>query len=311
MPRKPPKIIIIAGATASGKTAAAVKLAKEIDGEIVSADSMQIYKGLNIGTAKPNQAEMRGVKHHLIDFLPPNAEYNAALYQKDARKIIENLRDGGVTPIVAGGTGLYINSLLYDMTFSQSGGDCALRKRLEAQYDEIGGDAMLSELSRLNPSAAKPHANDKKRVIRALETALTGKKPDGDEFNSKPYYGQDEYIFFGLNRDRQELYQKIDERVDGMIKSGLVGEIESLLSSGLSFDAQSMQSIGYKEFKAYFSGTAPLAETVEQIKRHTRNYAKRQITWFKRYNNIIRVDAGEGTDAYDGILNSILQNSIL
>ncbi|MDR3263612.1 MAG: tRNA (adenosine(37)-N6)-dimethylallyltransferase MiaA [Clostridiales bacterium] len=276
------KIIIVAGPTASGKTALAVKLAKTFNGEVISADSMQIYKRLDIGTAKPTESETDGVKHHLIDFVEPDAPYNAALYQKDARKIIDALIKADKTPILAGGTGLYINSVLYDMNFANSDKNPELRCELEKKYDKDGGAAMLEELSLSNPEvAAKLHVNDKKRVVRACETALIGKKTDGDEFNTKLYYN--DYIFVTLNPDRARLYAKINERTDLMLKNGLTQEVKELIDTGLTFDMQSMQSIGYKEFEGYFFKGQPLESVAETIKQHTRNYAKRQITWFKRY----------------------------
>jgi tRNA dimethylallyltransferase len=296
MRKKNSKIIFVAGPTASGKTALAVGVARRFGGEVISADSMQIYRGLNIGTAKPKPEETLGVPHHLIDFVDPRGEYSAALYQRDARRLIEDIRSAGKIPVVAGGTGLYIHSLLYDMNFSRTGKNPDARALLETRYDEIGGEKMLAELSSSNPDIAeKLHKNDKKRIIRALESAVYGVKPAEDEFYRSEFYERNDIIFIGLNASRDILYEKINRRADKM-GDGLIEEIETLLAAGVSFDCQSMQSIGYKEWREYFSrsilknaennNTARDA-VMETVKRHTRNYAKRQITWFKRYNGWI------------------------
>jgi tRNA dimethylallyltransferase len=284
------RIIVLAGPTASGKTALAVKLAECLNGEVISADSMQIYRGLKVGTAKPDAEEMRGIEHHLIDFVDPKSEYSAAQYQTDARRVIERLFSEEKTPILAGGTGLYINSVLYDMRFSNSQKNQELRAELEREYDENGGEALLKRLSVYDSAAAaKLHANDKKRIVRAVEAATTGEKPACDEFNSKLFY--DNFVMIGLNPDREKLYAKINARVEIMLRRGLIEEIEGLIASGLTFERQSMQSIGYKEFKEYFFNGAPIQEVVETVKQHTRNYAKRQITWFKRYPAINWIDS--------------------
>ena len=314
MRKKNPKIIFIAGPTASGKTALAVNVARRFGGEVISADSMQIYRGLDIGTAKPIASERQGVPHHLIDFVDPRGEYSAALYQRDARRLIEDIRSAGKIPIVAGGTGLYIHSLLYDMSFSRTGKDQELRALLEARYDEFGGETMLTELSAANPElAARLHKNDKKRIIRALESAAYGVKPKEDEFYSSEFYEKDEIIFIGLNPGRGLLYEKINRRADGM-RDGLMNEIEALLAAGVSFDCQSMQSIGYKEWREYFSqGILKSAENhntmrdavMETVKQHTRNYAKRQLTWFKRYNDKITWFDSSLTDFEEDIFRLI------
>ena len=278
------KVIVIAGPTATGKTALSVRLAKELNTEIISADSIQIYKKLNIGSAKPEKSEMQGIPHHLMDFLEPDSTYSVADYVKDAKAKIDELHAEGKIPIITGGTGLYISSLVDNVEFSDVEVDTTVRDRLNDELKEIGIDAMYERLKKIDPdSAADIHPNNTKRVIRALEIfETTGKtkkeQNESSKLNKSPY----DFCLIGLNCERELLYERINKRVDIMRKRGLFDEVCDLLSSGVSKDAQSMQGIGYKEVVMALSGEITEDECIELIKKNSRNYAKRQLTWFKR-----------------------------
>ncbi|MEG1612736.1 MAG: tRNA (adenosine(37)-N6)-dimethylallyltransferase MiaA [Clostridia bacterium] len=281
------KILCIVGPTASGKSAFAIEVAKQLNSEIISADSMQIYKHMNIGTAKICQADTH-IKHHLLDIVEPFAEFSVANYQTLALPIIEQLIKDNKTPIVCGGTGLYINSILYPLNFSETSKNNDLRDSLKAKLNEFGAEYMHDWLCRLDTvSAEKIHTNDTKRVLRALEINLNF----GLKVNTEIKQPQYEYLMIGFNpNDRKTLYDRIDNRVDTMFLNGLTTEVENLIKNGVTFDCQSMQAIGYKEFKQYFSGDINITELKELIKQHSRNYAKRQLTWFKKYNDIVWFD---------------------
>ena len=278
------KVIVIAGPTATGKTALSVRLAKELNTEIISADSIQIYKKLNIGSAKPEKSEMQGIPHHLMDFLEPDSTYSVADYVKDAKVKIDELHAEGKIPIITGGTGLYISSLVDNVEFSDVEVDTTVRDRLNEELKEIGIDAMYERLKKIDPdSAADIHPNNTKRVIRALEIfETTGKtkkeQNESSKLNKSPY----DFCLIGLNCERELLYDRINKRVDIMFESGLFEEVKEILSSGVSKDAQSMQGIGYKEVVMALSGEITEDECIELIKKNSRNYAKRQLTWFKR-----------------------------
>ena len=277
------KVFVIAGPTASGKSAFGVDIAKEINGEIISCDSMQIYKRMNIGTAKISIEEMDGVVHHLIDIVEPNEEFSVGEYSFRANELIGDIASRGKVPIVVGGTGLYIDSILYPMSF----GGCkniAIRKSLEEDCEKYGKEYMHELLVKIDPyDAEKIHPNNVKRVLRALEIyRTTGKCKSNMQEKSKNL--KYDVCMIALDLDRNVLYKRINERVDKMIEAGLLNEIKFLLSKGIGFEKQSMQAIGYKEFKEYMSGLKTLEETVEAIKRNSRNYAKRQLTWFKKYD---------------------------
>ena len=285
---KRPEIIVITGPTATGKSALGVKLAQEINGEIVSADSMQIYKFMDIGTAKPTIAERCDIPHHLIDFIHPLEDYSVALYVEDASKCIEDIYTRGKQPILVGGSGLYIDSLLAGRTFSTRGDD-NLRKQLEEEFDSTGGDAMLKKLRVVDKeSAEKLHSNDKKRIVRALEAFITtGKTISGHDVESRMVPPRYNAIKIALNfSDRNELYARINRRFDGMILRGLVDEVKSLLSMGVSRNYTSMQAIGYKEISAAIQGSYDLSTAEEKIKMESRRYAKRQLTWLRRDDDI-------------------------
>ena len=272
-------IIAIGGATATGKSALAVELARRIGGEIVSADSMQIYKGMDIGTAKITEEEKGGIPHYMIDIVSPKEPYNVAMYVKDADKAIDEIRSHGKTPILVGGTGLYIRSLLYN--YSHSAYDEELRAKITEEYEEKGADALWNKLRDLDPIAAeKIHKNNVKRVIRALEVVILTGKSIADTEESNPEKRR-EHALFCIETDRETLYERINKRVDRMFDGGLENEIDRLLSEGVDFSCQSMQAIGYKEFAAYKAGNATLEEVKEAIKINSRHYAKRQETWFR------------------------------
>ncbi|MDE6362241.1 MAG: tRNA (adenosine(37)-N6)-dimethylallyltransferase MiaA [Clostridia bacterium] len=277
------KLILIVGATASGKSQAGVELAKKFNGEIISCDSMQIYEDMDIGTAKVTCEEMQGITHHLIDVVDPTAEFSVGEFATMADKAISDIISHGKTPIVVGGTGLYVDGILYPMTF---GGDknIEIRNELERQLALYGKEYMHSMLAEIDPiDAKKIHPNNTKRVLRALEIYKTTGvcKSDLQEKTRDLKY---EICMIALDVDRKILYEKIDARVDKMFEMGLLDEVKQLLSRGVGFENQSMQAIGYKEFKEYFNGLKTLEETKEIIKQNSRNYAKRQLTWFRKYD---------------------------
>ena len=288
-------VIVITGPTATGKTAVGALLAKSLNGEVVSADSMQIYTHMNIGTAKPTLLEMQGVPHHMLDIVPPWEDYSVARYTDDAARCVDDIIQRGKTPVLVGGTGLYIDSLLSGREFSARGNP-ALRMEIEGRYDEIGGEAMLRELCEFDPeSAAKLHANDKKRIVRAIETYKTSGKPisqhNVETKSLPPRYGS---IKFALTfSDRSELYAKIDRRVDYMLEKGLLDEVRSLIDMGVPSGCTAMQGIGYKEMAEVISGKCDICHAAENIKMESRRYAKRQLTWLRRDTEVIWMKYGE------------------
>ncbi|MCL2662331.1 MAG: tRNA (adenosine(37)-N6)-dimethylallyltransferase MiaA [Oscillospiraceae bacterium] len=283
-----PNLIVITGPTATGKSALGVQLAKQIDGEIVSADSMQVYKYMDIGTAKPTNEERENIPHHLIDFVHPSEDYSVARYIRDASDCINEIIKRGKQPILVGGSGLYIDSLLSGRSFSARG-DAGLRQELEEEYENTGGEVMLKKLGSFDPKTAdKLHANDKKRIIRALETYLiTGKtisQHDAETKAKPPRYNALKYALTFL--DREKLYERIDRRVDDMISLGLVDEVISLLKMGISNKCTSMQAIGYKELTAVLTCGTDIETALEKIKMESRRYAKRQLTWLRRDDDV-------------------------
>ena len=283
MPSK--KILVIVGPTASGKTRMAVELAKAHNGEVVSADSMQIYRRMDIGTAKPTAEEMDGVPHHMIDVADPEEDFSVARYVELASACVDDILARGKLPIVAGGTGLYVDSLLSGRTFAAFSPESALRKELEEELAERGGEAMLEELSRVDPeAAARLHPNDHKRIVRALEVyRSTGRTISEHNRETQALPPRYEALTIGLNfQDRADLWARIDARVDQMAADGLEREVRELLSSGLSPRCTAMQAIGYKEFVAAVEGDMTWREAEELVKLRSRQYAKRQLTWFRR-----------------------------
>jgi tRNA dimethylallyltransferase len=281
-------VVIITGPTAVGKTKYAIEIAKAFQGEIISADSMQIYKYMTIGSAKPSKEEMSLATHHLVDIINPKDEFSVAEYQDIAKNCINKVFDSGKTPIISGGTGLYLNSLIYDMDFSVIPKQADFRKILEKEAETYGVEHVHKRLASLDKEAAERiHPNNLKKVIRALELLeLTGESVKRFEESFVPTKDY-ECILIGLTRDRDELYQRINARVDKMISLGLVEEVVELQSRGLSEKNISMQGIGYKEIIPYLRGEYDLDEAIRLIKRNTRHYAKRQLTWFRRYHDMI------------------------
>lgn len=289
------KLIILAGPTASGKTAVSVDLAKRIGGEIISADSMQIYRGMDIGTAKITSDEMQGVKHYLINVSDPKEDFNIVKFQNMVKCSIEEIKKNGHIPILVGGTGFYIQSIIYDINFDKEDDNGSIRKVLEEEYDKMGADFMYEKLKKIDSiSAENIHKNNKKRIIRAIEyflinNALISEHNELQRKKTSPY----DFRFFVLNPKRDILYDRINKRVDKMVEKGLVDEVKSLIESGLSIDNISMQGIGYKEIVEYLEGNIPLDKAVENIKQNTRHMAKRQVTWFKRERDVIYIDPFE------------------
>lgn len=279
-------IIIVGGPTACGKTEYAIEIAKALDGEIVSCDSMQLYKYMDIGSAKPNAHELAQVRHHLVDVIDPREKFSAAKYQKLAREAIDDILSRGKTPVIAGGTGLYINSVIYDMNFSSADADEDERNRLRILAEKEGPEALHKLLQDADPdAAARIHPNNIKKVIRAIEAARSGNRiPDFDK-SFVPYSSYSPKMI-ALTRDREELYDRINRRVEILFDKGLVDELVFLKKMGLSPDDISMKGIGYKEVLGYLDGRYSLEETKELVKKNTRHYAKRQLTWLRRYKDI-------------------------
>ncbi len=282
----PPKVIVVAGPTATGKTRLGIELAREYNGEIVSADSMQVYRHMDIGTAKATSAERAQIPHHMLDIAEPGEDYSAARYVKDASRCCDDILARGKLPIIVGGTGLYIDSLLSGRAFAdRDEGDAALREQLSLQYDRLGGEVMLSRLSHVDPErAAKLHPADKRRIVRAIEVyTLTGITiTQHDEMTRSLPKRYDAAVILLNYSDRAELYSRIDRRVDSMVEQGLFREVEELLSGGLYAGCTAMQAIGYKEAAMAVRGEISRDEAAALIKLNSRRYAKRQLTWFNR-----------------------------
>lgn len=289
---------VIVGATAAGKTATAVAFAKLIDGEIISADSMQIYRHMDIGTAKPTLEEMAGVPHHLIDFVEPDEEYNVARFKDEALATIADIFARGKTPVIVGGTGLYVNALTKPWSFAVEDTDLEIRAQLETEMASLGKEIMHQRLAEVDPiTAAELHPNNKKRVIRALEVyAVTGKPKSQLDQEGRAIELPYNYSLLGLKMERELLYERINMRVDMMMAAGLLAEVESLVAAGYHRELVSMKAIGYKEFFPYLDGEIDLAEAVRILKRDTRHFAKRQLTWFRRDDEITWFAATEDTN---------------
>ena len=291
MNKKP--LIILTGPTAVGKTALSIRLAKKINGEIISADSMQVYRGMDIGSAKVSEEEMDGVKHYLIDVLEPSDEFNVVKFQEMAKEAMDDIYSKGKIPIIAGGTGFYIQSILYDIDFEKNENDREYRTYLENIAATEDGEKKLYEmLQNIDPKSAEIiHANNVKRVIRALEffketgTPISEHNEEQREKNS-PY----NFCYFVLNDDREKMYANIEKRVDIMLDMGLVSEVEKLYEKGYHKEMVSMQGLGYKEILDYLNGDISLERAVYLIKRDTRHFAKRQLTWFRREKNVTWVN---------------------
>ena len=293
-------IICIAGPTASGKTALAVALAKALDGEVVSCDSMQIYRRMDIGTAKPTKEEMQGIPHHMLDVVDPGEDFSVSRYCQMATPIVEDILARGKTAIVAGGTGLYMDALINGSDFAPYPAT-GMREKLESQADTEGMEAMLSLLRSIDPEAAsRLHLKDRKRILRALEVYYeTGETITAHNLKTKAIPPRFQPVWFALEDvNRQDLYDRIDRRVETMVKDGLIEEIRSLLDSGVPEKCTAMQAIGYKEFTDALAGRATIAEAITQVQQASRHYAKRQLTWFRRNQNIhwLRRNPGDTTE---------------
>ncbi|MBP3759646.1 MAG: tRNA (adenosine(37)-N6)-dimethylallyltransferase MiaA [Firmicutes bacterium] len=301
------KIIVIAGPTACGKTEYAIRVAQHVDGEVVSCDSMQLYKYMSIGSAKPTPEEQAAVRHWLVDEIDPRDEFSVARYRDMAKEAINDIISRGKVPVIAGGTGLYLNSLLYDMDFSDTDKDAEFRNTLMEEAELFGPEYVHKKLEAIDPvKASKIHPNNLKKVIRALEGASMGKGiADFRDLNKRT----EDYdvLLIGLTRDRAELYDRINRRVDIMVEQGLFEEVRDLLEMGLQEEDISMKGIGYKEIIAYFDGVYPKEEAIGKIKQNTRHLAKRQLTWFRRYEDMHWVNISELGD--EGALDEVLELS--
>ncbi len=298
-------VIAVVGPTASGKTALSVELAKQLDGEVINGDSTQVYKGLDIGTAKITTAEMEGIPHHMFDIKEPHESFSVAEYQAEVRKWIEHIQSRGKIPIIAGGTGLYVQSVLYDFRFTEQASDIEVRKRLERELVERGATSLYEKLVQEDPAGAKKiHPNNHRRIVRALEIIeVTGKTKTAHEED----VGQNalyNHLLVGLQMDRELLYSRIDKRVDIMMAQGFLEEVEALWQAGIR-DVQSVRAIGYGELQQYIEGKLPLDEAIALIQKNTRNYAKRQMTYFRNKLDVSWFDAELGTTK---IVDRIMEN---
>lgn len=290
MKKKP--LIILTGPTAVGKTKASIGLAKAVDGEIISADSMQVYRHMDIGSAKIKPEEMEGIPHHLIDVLEPDDEFHVVKFQQLAKKAMREIWERGHIPIVTGGTGFYIQALLYDIDFDENEKEDACRKELEAYAREHGAEALHEKLALVDPASAEMiHPNNIKRVIRALEFyEQTGKRISEHNETQRQRESPYAFAYFVLTDDRAHLYERINRRVDQMIEEGLINEVQALKDKGYTKQLVSMQGLGYKEILDYLDGNCTLEEAIYTIKRDTRHFAKRQLTWFKRERDVIWIN---------------------
>lgn len=297
MKQKP--MIILTGPTAVGKSALSVELAKKINGAVISADSMQVYRHMDIGSAKIMPEEMQGITHYMIDELEPDEEFHVVRFTTMAKEYLKEIYAAGKIPIIAGGTGFYIQALLYDIDFTEQQCDEAYRRQLEEQAKEHGAGYLHEMLRKVDPASAEAiHANNVKRVIRALEFYhLSGQKISEHNETERQKQSPYNFAYFVLNDERAKLYERIDKRVDAMIEAGLVNEVQKLKDMGCSREMVSMQGLGYKEILAYLDGEYTLEEAVYIIKRETRHFAKRQLTWFKRERDVIWLD--KQTFGYD------------
>lgn len=303
-------LVILTGPTAVGKTALSIKLASEIGGEIISADSMQVYRQMDIGSAKIKPEEMGGIPHHLIDILEPEEEFNVCLFEKLALEAMEQIYERGHIPVVVGGTGFYIQALLYQIDFTEEETDTAFRDKLWQLGEEKGNHYLHELLRKVDPESAEEiHENNRKRVIRALEFYENSGKPISTH-NKEQRQKTSAYnsCYFVLTDDRKKLYERIESRVDQMLSKGLVDEVRTLKERGCNASMVSMQGLGYKEILEYLDGRCSLLEAVEKIKKETRHFAKRQLTWFRREKDVIWIDKQAFAYDEDAVLSCILEN---
>lgn len=300
------RVAVILGPTATGKSHCAIELAKRLNGEIISGDSMYVYRGMDIGTAKPTEAELNAVPHHLVDILPADAEFNVVDFKERAEELIKDINARGKLPIIAGGTGLYIKALLEGYAFNSVDADEAMRQELEQFTLEHGKEALHARLEQLDPeAAARLHVNDTRRVIRAIEAASKGEEINQHGAAEMPF----EAVVFGLNMPREILYERINRRVDIMIEQGLEKEVRRLLEEGVPVDCQSMKSIGYRQMLWYINDGMDYDFAVDKLKQATRNFAKRQVTFYKRmpYIQWYELDAEPN---YENVVNSMEQTLV-
>jgi tRNA dimethylallyltransferase len=296
------EIVVIAGPTAVGKTAYAIEIAKAFNGEVVSCDSMQLYKYMDIGSAKPDHEELSQVVHHMVDIIDPREDFSVAAYEKLAREAIRDIFSRDKTPVISGGTGLYLNSLLYDMDFTDGDISSDYRQELEGLRDSKGSEYLHELLYEKDPeAAARIHPNNTKKVIRALERIHEGEvsvRPfDSVQMETAEYQA----VLIGLTRNREELYARINERVDALISRGLIDEVKGLMEMGLDASDISMKGIGYKEIIEYLTGETDINTAIDNIKKNTRHYAKRQLTWFRRYDKMKWYNLSEYLNDEDAI----------
>ena len=306
MKKKP--LIILTGPTAVGKTKASIGLAKAIGGEIISADSMQVYKGMDIGSAKIRPEEMKGIRHYLVDVLEPSCEFHVVRFQQMAKQAMAEIYAKGKIPIVVGGTGFYIQALLYDIDFTENEEDTGYREELEALAKERGAEYLHEMLKEVDPESARQiHANNRKRVIRALEFyRLTGQKISEHNETERAKESPYEFCYFVLNDDRKKLYDRIEKRVDQMLEMGLLEEVTALKNKGYTKDMVSMQGLGYKEMLNYLNGECSYEEAVSILNRDTRHFAKRQLTWFRRERDVIWIEKEQYDYDEEKILDAML-----
>ncbi len=287
-------LLSIVGPTGIGKTETSINLAENLSGEIISADSMQIYKYMDIGTAKITKEEMKGIPHYLIDIVYPDEEFTVSDFKESATKYINNIYNRGNLPIIVGGTGLYVNSLVYDLNFTNVAPNNEFREKYEIIADKYGNGVIYEELRSIDPKSAKRiHVNDRKRIIRALEIYYVTKKPMSVYYKDFRRYNDDfDVVMIGLTNKREDLYKRINYRVDRMIEKGLIEEVKGLLDMGYTDYLNSLQALGYKEIILYLKNEITLDEAIDLIKRSTRKFAKRQLTWFRRDNRIKWIDVG-------------------
>ena len=302
------KLVVLTGPTAVGKTGLSLSLAKAVGGEIISADSMQVYRHMDIGSAKIRTEEMEGVPHFLIDELEPSEEFNVLIFQQKAKRYMEEIYERGHIPVLVGGTGFYIQAVLYDIDFTDNQDEQGLRKKLEQKAHEKGAQWLYERLKEVDPASCEViHANNVKRVIRALEYYhLTGQPISTHNQEQRKKESPYDFSYFVLNDERQKLYDKIDRRVETMLADGLVEEVARLKAMGYNRSFVSMQGIGYKEILDYLDGEIGLEEAVYRIKRDTRHFAKRQLTWFKREKEVIWVNKPNFHDDDQEILSYMI-----
>ncbi len=302
------KVVVILGPTATGKSACGILLAEQIKGEIISGDSMLVYKGMNIATAKPTEEELARVPHHLVNILEPGANFNVVDFQAQAGKLITEINHRGKIPIIVGGTGLYIQALLENYTFAHTGESGELREYWEAFAQAQGNQALHDKLARVSPAeAARLEINDRRRIIRALEVAKEGERVSQEKAGEMPY----DSVVFGLSMPREKLYARINKRVEDMVEAGIFSETRQLLEAGVPQDAQAMKSIGYHQILAYFQGKYDRETCIDKIKQATRNFAKRQETWYKRmpYIHWLEIEENISSEFYVKQMLETLHNT--